>query len=198
METTRSKVSSGKGGSNRFICTNCAFAIEQRSRNVLREAKRVQVGADHRAAPVHCQEVRQLSGAATRFQHQRRTRQLLVEQAREHPAFGLRAQAVPPVQVVVAGERRLLVERLDHVGHIGLALRQLVGREQARNSVHHRVAACAVRARRLSLVLKPAQWLQVDRAVEMVQDIEKRQRFPPFRVAIEGALFVRDRCLIVS
>ena len=114
----------------------------------LAEPQRIhaQVGADDAATPVHAEEVGELGGAAARLQHQSARRDLLVEQAGEYAGPGLVAQALAAVEIVVVGKRRLLVELLDDVGDVALALAPLVGNEELGDAVRHGIVLAALAA----------------------------------------------------
>ena len=88
------------------------------------------------------QEVRQLPGAAADLDHAGVVRNLLVQQPREETGPRLLEQRALVVEVVVVGERRLLVELLDDVGDVvGRRLARIGRHEEPGNAFLDRIAS---------------------------------------------------------
>ena len=148
-----------EAGRNRFICTN-RHAIEPCSR---------------RNASPSRSEFRHMSVPITRRQEMPRkfvscpvpqptsstvavVRNALVQSSRILAAARLFDQRAHRIVIVVVRERRLLVERLDHLRHVARVVDLLVRPEQLRNAVVDRKGDAGIRCRRARCRV----WLQLD------------------------------------
>src|SRR5712691_7328810 len=98
-----------------------------------------QVGTYRAPTPIHAEEIRELAGAAARLEHQRIGWNLLVQNAGKDTEPCFLTKGFAAVHIVVIGKRRLLVEILDDVRHVQLAVPPIVGHEKLRNSVRDRI-----------------------------------------------------------
>jgi hypothetical protein len=71
---------------------------------------------------------------------------LLIEQPGKNAAAGLETKALSVVQVVVIRERRFLIKRLHHVGHVFAVAGPLIRGKKARDSIHDGILASTILA----------------------------------------------------
>ena len=99
----------------KYVLNPIAFAES------LAKLQRIQtnVCAENTSPPLHPEEITQLTRAASDFQYSGAMRNLLIQQTRKESFGCLLSEGGVGIQIIVVGERGLLVKRFHGLCHIG-------------------------------------------------------------------------------